>query len=154
MGIKGIPGQDRPLEAEFQAEGVDWLKSQGSLVFRRNTGAFRNPQTGKLVRFSEKGASDTWLITPAGVHGEVEWKRENERPTLDQVLWLVKTNGHGHSFSFWVDNMTTLQRVYRAVVNDGRKVVYLNTTRTYTTKKGKAIGLSGDFDLVSDLFRS
>jgi hypothetical protein len=150
--MKYLPGEGTTPEAEIQKEGMDWMRSQGSLVFRRNTGGMYNAK-GRFVRFSEKGASDTWLITPAGIHGEVEWKRSGERPTLDQVLWLLKTNGVGHSFSFWVDNLDTLKAVYRAVVNHGCKVQYLNTTRTYSTKRGKMIGPSGDFDVVSDVFR-
>jgi hypothetical protein len=129
-----------------------WMKSQGSQVYRRNTGGMYNDK-GQFVRFSEKGASDTWIITPAGIHGEVEWKKSGERPTLEQVLWLLKTNGPGHNFSFWVDNIETLKAVYRAVVNQGCRISYLNTTRTYTRKKGgKAVGISGDFDVVSNVF--
>lgn len=147
-----LPGEGVIPESEVQKEGSAWLKGQGCQVFRRNTGGMYNAK-GKFVRFSEKGASDTWIITPSGVHGEVEWKRDKERPTLDQVLWLLKTNGHGHSFSFWVDNIRTLQAVYRAVVNQGCKIQYLRTTRTYTGKKGgKMVGPSGDYDVVSDIF--
>jgi hypothetical protein len=147
-----LPG-GKPLEADLQRDGSAWLKGQGCQVFRRNTGGMYDAR-GNFVRFSEAGASDTWIITPAGIHGEVEWKRLGERPTLDQVLWLLKTNGHGHSFSFWVDNMDTLMAVYRAVVNHGCKIEYLNTTMTYTGKKGgKKIGPSGDYDVVRDIFR-
>ncbi len=150
--MKNLPGQGQIPESEVQSEGMGWLKGQGCQVYRRNTGGLRNSK-GKYVPFNEPGASDTWIITPAGVHGEVEWKRPGERPTLDQVLWLLKTNGHGHSFSFWVDNTETLKAVYRAVVNEGCKIVYLNTVRTYTTKRGKMTGPSGDYDVVKDVFR-
>lgn len=152
--MKYLPGQGDIPESEVQAEGSAWLKGQGCQVYRRNTGGMYDAK-GNFVRFSEKGASDTWIITPAGVHGEVEWKRLGERPTLDQVLWLLKTNGHGHSFSFWVDNTDTLKAVYRAVVNDGCKIVYLNTTRMYASskKRGRSVGPSGDYDVVKDVFR-
>lgn len=147
MTDMGVP------EREVQKEGMAWMASQGSQVFRRNTGGMYNAK-GQFVRFSEPGASDTWVITPGGVHGEVEWKRHGERPTLEQVLWLLKTNGHGHSFSFWVDNLDTLKAVYRAVVNQGCKIEYLRTTRMYPGKKGgKRIGPSGDYDVVRDIFR-
>lgn len=152
MGIPFLPGQGEIPEAEIQAEGMAWMRSEGSQVFRRNTGGMYN-EKGKFVRFSDKGASDTWIITPAGVHGEIEWKRDGERPTLDQVLWLLKTNGPGHNFSFWVDNLDTLKAVYRAVVNHGRRISYLRTTRLYNDKKkGKLIGPSGDYDVIGNPF--
>jgi hypothetical protein len=152
MNPRKLPGEGPPPESEVQAEGMAWMRGQGSHVFRRNTGGMYDAK-GQFVRFSEPGASDTWIITPAGIHGEVEWKKEGERPTLDQVMWLLKTNGPGHNFSFWVDNIRTLQAVYRAVVNGGCRISYLRTTRSFTTKKGKMIGPTGDFDVVSDVFR-
>jgi hypothetical protein len=137
-----------PRESELQREGSAWMKSQGSRVFRRNTGGMYDAR-GNFVRFSERGASDTWIITPAGVHGEVEWKRPGERPTLDQAMWLLKTNGIGHSFAFWVDNLDSLRTVYRHVVNEGYRVAYLRTLRRYRVRGRDVWGQDGDYDLIS-----
>lgn len=132
-------------ESEVQRDGMAWLRGQGCQVYRRNTGGMYDAR-GNFVRFSEKGAADSWAISPAGIHIEVEWKRQGERPTLDQVLWLIKTNGHGHSASWWVDNLDTLATVYRWVTHGGR-VAFSNSPRAYRVKGKTVYGPSGDYDL-------
>jgi hypothetical protein len=138
-------------ESEVQRNGMAWLRSQGCQVYRRNTGGMYDAR-GNFVQFSERGACDSWAISPAGIHLEVEWKRFGERPTLDQVLWLLKTNGHGHSASFWVDNLATLERVYRHVAKGGR-IAYCNDVRRYRIKGRDVWGPSGEFDLIGRLER-
>ena len=139
-------------EAQVQATAIAMLKGFGCVVHRRNTGAMEASYKGKrrFVRFSEKGASDVYAITPAGYHLELEIKRRGERPTLDQVNWLIEHNGIGGAAAIWVDNVATLARVYRHIEAGGR-VVYLDSVRTYTVKHGKrsarVVGRSGDFDL-------
>lgn len=122
----------RPLEREIQRNGIRLLESLGWRCFRRNTGAMRGQHKGKawFVRFSEPGASDVWAITPDGYHAEWEAKRPGERPTPDQVKWLLKTNGIGGSVSFWADNLMTLERVARHAMAGGR-IVYLGTHGDY-----------------------
>lgn len=134
-----------PRESEVQRDGMAWLRSQGCQVYRRNTGGMYDAR-GNFVRFSEKGASDSWAISPAGIHLEVEWKRSGETPTLDQVLWLIKTNGHGYSASFWVDNLATLEVVYRHVTHGGR-VAYSNAPKRYRVRGKDVYGPCGEYDL-------
>lgn len=133
-------------EAEIQFNGMKWLSLQGCKVHRRNTGAMLNEQ-GQLVRFSERGASDTWIVDPRGIHGEVEWKRHGERPTYDQVKWLIDHNGIGDAYAFWVDNLTTLDRVYHHVLAGGR-IVYGHELRRYRVKKRYVWFCDGNYDLV------
>jgi hypothetical protein len=140
-------------ESKVQAAAIAMLRSFGCVVHRRNTGAMEASHKGKrrFVRFSEKGAADVYAITPAGYHLEVEIKRRGERPTLDQVNWLIAHNGIGGAAAIWVDNTDTLARVYRHIEAGGR-VVYLDEVRTYTVKQGKrsarVIGPSGNYDLA------
>ena len=140
-------------EREVQASAIRMLEAFGCKVHRRNTGAMSAEYKGKsrFVRFSEKGASDLWALTPAGFHLELEVKRLGERPSLEQVRWLIEHNGVGGAAAFWVDNTATLDRVYRHIAAGGR-VVYLDTTRVYSVKRrGKTAhetGPSGDYDLA------
>lgn len=135
-------------ESKIQREGMAWIRAQGSLVFRRNCGGMYDA-SGNFVRFAEKGAADSWGILPSGAHFECEFKRPGKRPTYDQVTWLIGTNGHGSSVSFWVDNLDTLQRVYAWVCSGGR-VVYSPDLRRYRIKVfGKlqtVMGPNGDYD--------
>lgn len=139
-------------EAKVQVTAIAMLKSFGCVVHRRNTGARVENYKGKsrLIRFSEKGSSDVWAITPAGYHLELEIKRRGERPSLDQVNWLIEHNGIGGAAAFWIDNVATLARVYQHIEAGGR-VVYLDEVRTYTVKHGKrsarVVGPSGNYDL-------
>lgn len=139
-------------EAKVQADAIAMLKGFGCVVHRRNTGALSAEYKGKsrFVRFSEKGSADVWAIMGNGNHLELEVKRLGERPSLDQVNWLIEHNGVGRAVAFWIDNTKTLERVYRHVEAGGR-IVYSTETRIYSVKKKgktvKVIGLSGDFDL-------
>jgi hypothetical protein len=132
-------------EAEIQCNGMQWLRLQGCKVHRRNTGAMRNGR-GRLVRFSERGAADTWFIDPRGVHGEVEWKRFGERPTYDQTFWLIDHNGIGQAYAFWVDNLATLETVYRWVQSGGR-IEYGHGLRRYRVEGRHVWYRDGSYDL-------
>jgi hypothetical protein len=134
-------------ESEVQSNGMEWLRAQGCTVHRRNTGAFVDSR-GHFYRFSERGAADTWIIDPRGVHGEVEWKKRGERPTYDQVRWLIDHNGVGHAYAFWVDNLATLETVYRWV-QAGGQISYSHATRKYRVKKRDVWFRDGDYDLCS-----
>lgn len=140
-------------EAEVQASAIRVLQCFGCKVHRRNTGAMSAEYKGKsrFVRFSEKGASDLWFLFPSGLHGELEVKRPGERPTLDQVRWLIEHNGVGGAVAFWIDNTATLERVYLHVAEGGR-IVYSEETRAYSVKRRgvmvRETGPSGDYDLA------
>jgi hypothetical protein len=127
---------------------MEWMRAQGSQVYRRNVGGMYDA-SGNFVRFAEKGAADSWGILPNGSHFECEYKRLGKRPTYDQVMWLIGTNGHGASVSFWVDNLDTLERVYAWVVSGGR-IAFSAEQRRYRIKLfGKlqsVMGPNGDYD--------
>lgn len=124
------------------------LEQAGFLVFRRNVGAMT---TGKRhIRFSEPGASDRWAIAPEGWHLELEIKRFGKRPTLDQVRWLMRLNGHGRARALWVDQVETLERLLPHLLA-GARVVYRTDQRPYRLRDGsRVLGPCGDYDLVYD----
>lgn len=140
-------------ESQVQATAISMLGWWGFVVHRRNTGAITPEYKGKkrFVRFSEPGASDLWCVTQAGIHWEIEIKRKGERPSLDQVRWLIRHNGIGGSVAFWIDDTGDLERIYRHIEAGGR-IEYLGTQRWYRVKQGgttvKVQGPSGDFVLV------
>jgi hypothetical protein len=137
----------KPRESEVQRAGIALLRGLGCEVHRRNTGAVRANYKGRnrLVRFSEKGASDVWFVMPqlGGRHGEWEAKRPGERPTLDQVLWLRRMN-HATGAAFWTDSVEVLETVARHLIRGGR-IQYLKTVWRY---EGGVHGMGGDYDLV------
>jgi hypothetical protein len=139
-------------EREVQANAIRILAAYGCKVHRRNTGATTAEYKGKsrFIRYSEPGSADLWFLTSDGVHGELEVKRLGERPSLDQVKWLMEHNGIGRAVAFWVDNTATLDRVMGHVLTGGR-IVYSDETRVYTVKRRgttvRLIGPSGDYDL-------
>jgi hypothetical protein len=145
-----------PLEKDVQSESLGLLKSNGIEAFRRNVMAMGGEHKGKrwFVRAGEPGMSDIWGIIPgtltrqaAGAwkglprHFEAECKRLGERPTLEQVLWLIRMNDLTGA-AFWFDSTEVLVKVMRCLIAGGR-VVYLDTTRRY----GKATGPSGDYEI-------
>lgn len=138
-----------PRESAIQREGMEWVRSTGSQIYRRNTGGMYDSR-GNFVRFSERGAADSWGILPDGRHFELEFKRPKKRPTYYQSIWLVKTNGHGGSVSLWVDDLAILRRAFTAVL-DGCRVVYSPEVVLYRVRehgKGtKVYGPSSDYDL-------
>ncbi len=136
-----------PLEKEIQKNGIALLRSLGwKKVFRRNVATFTADYKGKsrIIRCGEPGQSDTWGVMPDGRHFELEFKRSGERPTLDQAKWLWMMNSGGCGVSFWVDNLDTLERVARHLM-DGGRIVYLDQDgREYPDGRGP----SGDYDLI------
>ena len=132
------PPRPRPRESVIQRQAMQLLRSYHWLVFRRNTGATRATHKGKtrFVRFSEPGMSDLWCLMAGpttAVHVEIEIKRPGERPTPDQVRWLLLMTLHGVP-AFWVDNLPTLDRIAQHLMRGGR-IGYLDS-------------LNGDFDLI------
>lgn len=150
------PKAPRPLEAEVQKACMAILEARGWRVFRRNTGAMPGTYNGKrrFIRFAEKGQSDLYGFIPkrGGQHFECEIKRPGERPTLEQVEWLLKCHWAG-TVAFWVSSAEECERVARRI-NEGGWLIYGMVKRAYPVcdKKGKKIGTvegpSGDYELV------
>lgn len=136
------PKPPSPLEKDVQRIGIELMEGLGIQVHRRNVGGMSGRHNGKswYVRFAEPGQSDTWGILPDGRHVEVEFKRPDERPTLEQTLWLIRCSARCPAF--WVDNVATLGVVIRAVLT-GATVVYRDGRERY----GKVWGPSADYDL-------
>lgn len=140
----------RPLEREIQHNAIIRLESLRCVVRRRNTGAVRATHKGRerLVRFSEVGASDLTGYTPPPPGWpwwrpfDAECKRPEERPTLDQIEWLVRTNALTGA-AFWFDSVEILERVMACLMQGGR-VEYLTGRRRY----GKAMGPTDEFDII------
>jgi hypothetical protein len=144
----------RPLEKSIQKGAIDLLDFYGVEAFRRNTGAMKASHKGRsrLIRFANPGASDLWGVhRETGIHWEVEIKRPEERPRLDQVEWLLRHHRLG-AVAFWVDNLDTLDSILFHLEAHGCGIAYLPTTRVYRVKDRdigwtSIEGPSGDFDL-------
>lgn len=123
MPARKAPKVPDPLESEVQRNGMALLRARGWVVLRRNVLAMKK---GKhYVKGGETGQSDTYGTTPSGVHFELEFKRRRERPTDEQLRWLLAMNGRGRNraVAFWVDNLDDLEQVARRV-EQGWRVVY------------------------------
>lgn len=133
----------RLLEKDVQRPGIKLMEGLGIQVHRRNVGGMSGQHNGRpwYVRFAEPGQSDTWGILPDGRHLEVEFKRPNERPTLEQALWLIRCSARCPAI--WVDNVATLGRLLPAIL-DGARARYRPGEERY----GKAWGPCADFDMV------
>jgi hypothetical protein len=128
-------------ESEVQANGIAVLESLGCIAHRRNTGAMTLPATDRwarrFIKFSEKGAADVWIVLPSGAHGECEIKRPGGRPTLDQVLWLMRHNGHGSAVAWWSDSVESVERVARHVIAGGGSGSRKRPTHTRSRSRGR-----------------
>lgn len=76
-------------EANVQQEIRLALSDIGCLVFRNNVGAFRDPKTGRLIRYGvgDKGGSDLIAISPTGKFVAIECKKEGGRVRPEQLLF-------------------------------------------------------------------
>lgn len=120
------PGMPVAPESDVLATCRGTLESHGCRVERRNTGAWKiiDERTGKArwVRFGEPGGADLFGCFPDGRHFELEVKRKDERPRLEQVRWLRSANRWAPAF--WVDSDDALRRILPALI-EGARVVYL-----------------------------
>lgn len=148
----------KPREAEIQKTAIAVLKANGIVVYRRNVMAMGGEHKGKkwFVRAGEPGQSDLWGIIPPrvltpearttwgrwGRHFEAECKRPGERPTLDQIIWLIAMN-EVTGAAFWFNSTEVLAKVMRCLILGGG-IEYVPGTQRY----GKASGPSSDYDLV------
>lgn len=144
-----LPG---PLERDVQKSGIQFLKLRGWFVKRRNTGLMTAEYKGRkrAVRFSEAGASDTYGLLPDGRHFELEFKRLDERPRLDQTEWLIDWLSRG-AVAFWVDCIEVLESVVPALESGGR-IEYERGREVYKVKEhGKTFevfGPTSDYHVV------
>ncbi len=151
------PRTPKPLESEVQKACIQIMQAHGWRVFRRNTGTMGGSHKGKrwFVRFGEKGQSDVYGFIPKfdGRHVEVEIKRKGERPTLDQIEWLIRCHEYDGCVAFWVDSIECCVNVVNHI-DRGGEVRYRETKRMYPLKDkaGKKFaevkGPSGDYELV------
>ena len=133
--LKRSPVIPPPLEREVQRDGIIFLQSRGWFIKRRNTGMMTAEHKGKkrAVRFSEPGASDTYGLLPDGRHFELEFKRLDERPRLDQTEWMIEWCSRG-AVAFWVDCVKFLSAIVPALESGGI-IVYEGGIETYRVRK-------------------
>jgi hypothetical protein len=119
-----------PTEAEIQKSILAVLRFHGVHAWRQNTGAFAGEYKGRsrFIRFGVKGQADiVGLLGPtfgrdAGRMIAVEVKRPGNRPTPEQVRWLIEINDAG-GFAFWATSAQTVDHAVRAVLlNPGLRV--------------------------------
>lgn len=149
----------KPLEAEVQKACIEIMKKHGWFVHRRNVGSFA--MGDRYFKAGEPGQSDTYgsIKRLGGRRFEVEIKRPGNRPTLDQVAWLLKCHYEG-CVAFWVESAEQCEGIVEAI-NGGGWIEYQPTKRPYpvTDKNGKKLrdaegeiikadGPSGDFTVI------
>lgn len=145
-------------ESDVLASCRAMLEARGCRVERRNTGAWKivDERTGKArwVRFGDPGGADLFGCFPDGRHFELEVKRLDERPRLEQVRWLREANRWGPAF--WVDSTAWLERILPALLQ-GAAVEYLPDRWRFSVALdlpggGKTsawiVEPGGDYDLV------
>lgn len=110
-------------EGEVQSKCIGTLESYGLEVHRRNVTRVPFVKGGKTywMWFNEAGMSDLWTILPGGLHLEVEVKAPGERPTDEQMDWLVRTNLRG-GVGIWTDCPEYL-RTCIGLILSGHRVV-------------------------------
>lgn len=149
----------KPLEADVQKACIEIMQAAGWKVFRRNVGAFKAGDC--YFRAGERGQSDVygWIPKPDGQHVEVEIKRPGQRPSLEQVGWLLRCH-FANCVAFWVDSPEQCKGIVDAI-NSGGWISYGVDKRPYpvTGKNGKPLrdeqglilkadGPSGDFTVI------
>lgn len=133
-----MAGPIRPREAETARLLVDWLTRRGLAVHRRNVAVFPAEYQGRRrwIRCGAKGQSDYWFLMCSGRHVELEVKRPGERPTLDQIAWLLATNARG-GLGLWVSSLETLQRIMPILWNGGH--IFMNHDGAYMADDSRTI---------------
>lgn len=107
-----------PPEAEVQRAILDTLRFLGVDCWRANTGAVAAEHKGRsrFVRFGVKGQSDILGILPgSGRFLAIEVKRPGNRPTADQVAFLMRVNDAG-GIAFWATSARTVEHAIKALL--------------------------------------
>lgn len=83
-------------EANIQNDILVELSKAGCMVWRQNTGAYRDPKTDRLIRYGLcVGSSDIIGICPDGVFLAVEVKKKTGRATEKQLRFIENINRQG-----------------------------------------------------------
>lgn len=76
-------------EANILNDCLVAMSEAGGMVWRQNTGAYKDPKTGRLIRYGLcVGSSDIIGIAPDGVFVAVECKTERGRATDKQLTFI------------------------------------------------------------------
>lgn len=89
---------------------VGWLRTEGYDCHRRNAGCVVRSYKGRTrrIRFSTPGECDWWLILKNGRHVDLEVKRPGAKPSIHQIVWMLRLNARGAS-AFWCDDRRILE---------------------------------------------
>jgi len=80
-------------EANIQAMILMALSEAGCLVWRQDTGAYKEPKSGRLIRYGLcKGSSDIIGLCPDGVFLAVEVKTATGRVRPEQETFIAAVN--------------------------------------------------------------
>lgn len=83
-------------EANIQNQILIALSQAGCLVWRQDTGAYKDPKSGRLVRYGLcKGSSDVIGLCPDGVFLAVEVKTATGRVRPEQETFIVAVKRAG-----------------------------------------------------------
>lgn len=83
-------------EANIQNQILIALSQAGCLVWRQDTGAYKDPKSGRLVRYGLcKGSSDVIGLCPDGVFLAVEVKTATGRVRPEQETFIAAVRRAG-----------------------------------------------------------
>lgn len=83
-------------EANRQNEILIALSEAGCLVWRQNTGAYKEPKTGRVIRYGLcVGSSDVIGMTPCGKFLAIEVKNATGRPRPEQTTFINAVRAKG-----------------------------------------------------------
>lgn len=88
--------QEVKSERNIQALILMALSEAGCLVWRQDTGAYKDPKTGRLIKYGLcKGSSDVIGLTPSGQFLAVEVKTATGRVRPEQELFIAAVKRAG-----------------------------------------------------------
>jgi len=88
--------RNKTTEASILNDCLVAMSEAGGMVWRQNTGAYKEPKTGRLIRYGLcVGSSDIIGIAPDGVFVAVECKTKTGRATDKQLRFIENVNRQG-----------------------------------------------------------
>jgi hypothetical protein len=96
----------------------------------------------RYIKFGTEGECDWWLILANGRHVDLEIKRPGARPSIQQIMWMLRLNARGAS-AFYCDDLRILERTIGHLENGCH--IYMNSDGTFD--------LAGSPDVARDRAR-
>lgn len=106
-------------ETDLVRACIDWLKSNGCMIWRQNQGGMKMAGDGprRFIRFAHiNGISDVIGLTPTGRFICVEAKQPGGKPTVEQEAFLAAVRANG-GIALVVHSLDELAEQYRVALS-------------------------------------